>query len=339
MNISSSQLNELTLIPYEGAGNRTPILDISSLIDNINTDPTIIRSQLESNIPFRTWLAREGKCVRADSIMIYYLTSNEDYDAVTFIGEPGVSINAPFSDMCGNGIRSLVLHIILSSSDQKRNDFLSEGMGIWAGEVRTVLVSDINFQEKSGTFRVEMGPFTMLYAPMIIPHPLLKNMRIHSGFNGQTTGEPHVVILITDEDLASWRVKCSAIARINDPLEIARTLVCLLGKDITFNSELFPRGVNVNVGLIQGNTISMSTHERNIHSSQSTCIADQQKNTFCRCNTLACGTGGAAVANIALLLFPHMDSMITTIHPGGTIQYDLRYGYTTMIGNAHQSAI
>jgi diaminopimelate epimerase len=227
--------------------------------------------------------------------------------------------------------------MILSSSDRKRKEFLSEGMGIWAGEVRTVSVSEINLQQKSGIFRVEMGLFTISYSSMIISHPLLKDMRIHGGFNGKTSGEPHVVILITDEDMANWKRKCVVIDSMNNPLEIARTLACILGKDITFNLELFPHGVNVNIGLIQGNTIYMSTHERNIHSSRDTCIADQQKNGFCRCNTQACGTGGAAVANIALLLVPHMSTTITTIHPGGTIQYSLEYGYTTMIGNAHHS--
>src|SRR6185369_15209695 len=107
-------LKEIELLDYVGAGNRTPVLDISNFVSP-GSNPLRIRAELETNKKFRKWLKEEGLKHRADSVMIFYKSDNSDYDFVTFIGEPNGPVEGPFSEMCGNGIRSLALHVVLNS--------------------------------------------------------------------------------------------------------------------------------------------------------------------------------------------------------------------------------
>jgi len=333
------QLGSLVLKPYVGSGNKTPVLDISSLVHDSTVPPLQIRAKLESDVQFREWLRDSGRRIGADSIMIYYPSTAEEYDFVMFVGEPGSATDSPFSDMCGNGIRALALHIVLHAPSRIKNMFIREGISIWAGEVRNVTIEDIDYQHDSGIFRVEMGPYTEMSFDFkrysTIPHSAVYG----AGFNGQTTGEPHVVILIAQSSLHEWYEAFPEICDSTNPAEITRILACKLGRQITFDLEAFPKGINTNIGIIDNDTITMSTHERNIHSSAHMCRLDQTKNGFCRCNTLACGTGGSAVANTFIKRFPDRNTLVTTIHPGGAITYDMRCGYSTMIGSAQKGAV
>ena len=106
----------LKLIEYEATGNKTPVVDLGVIPGIANFDPTLVRQLLERDINFRTWLKINGANHFADSVMLYYQTGSSEYDFVTFVGEPNSSLTSNFSEMCGNGIRSLGLHIILNAN-------------------------------------------------------------------------------------------------------------------------------------------------------------------------------------------------------------------------------
>jgi diaminopimelate epimerase len=74
-----------------------------------------------------------------------------------------------------------------------------------------------------------------------------------------------------------------------------------------------------------------------LSTSKKNCQLEIQQNTFCKCNTLACGTGGAVVANVAMLRgLISSAKQIKTIHPGGEIKYHITPDTTFMFGPARR---
>src|SRR3989338_4453919 len=102
--------DKINLVPYNGVGNNTPVLDLTENLYSDVNDPAEIRQRLETDLHFRKILQQKSKTYQADSIMVYYQANNQqDYQYVMFVAEPNTSITIPFSEMCGNGIRSLGL--------------------------------------------------------------------------------------------------------------------------------------------------------------------------------------------------------------------------------------
>jgi len=344
---------KLQLISYEGAGNRTPVLDISSMIQLENFNPAIIKLFLEKNRQFRLWLKKEGRKQYADSIMIYYQVNNSEYDYVTFIGEPNASINSSFSEMCGNGIRSLALHIGLKNKLEENQE-----IKILAGSIKKIKIKSINFLNKNAEIMVNMGKFysgenfskkfinrnrldenCMSIKITNIPCDILQNKYFGFGFNGdENNGEPHLVILFTINEFQKVFNDLFREISFNRRTLISslRLFVVLLGNILTFDTNLFPKGININCGVVYQDKIYLSTHERNILSSRRLCRLSQNIQGICRCNTLACGTGGAAAANIAYRQKYIHTKEIITIHPGGEIIYELKNNTTYMIGPAQK---
>ncbi len=337
--------NKLQLIEYEGAGNRTPVLDISSISNITNYPVDQVRTFLESNLEFRTFLQKEGLAVHADSVMIVYKTNNTLMPFVTFIGEPGASITSPFSDMCGNGIRSLALHIFLAEqSETKRNEYIHNGISIFAGELRTITIESIDITNRSGFISVDLGPYqrevskvsSFINPELFSKHTVLSNIPFNGqapdlhdysfsfGFNGNTIGEPHLTIFVKNQNVEPQEI-----------ITFLRTMVTKLGNRLTFDSVLFPKGVNVNIAMEHEGRIFLSTHERNLSLNKESCL-HESTNGICRCNTLACGTGGAAVANEAIRLGKIVGNTVITVHPGGCISYQITTNSTIMTGPARQ---
>lgn len=350
---------ELQLIPYEGAGNRTPLLNIGVIKGISNRNPTDVKKILENDINFRNYIVEKGTTLEADSIMIFYKVRGEEFDFVTFIGEPNAPVTSKFSTMCGNGIRALALHIVLTENNFFiREKFLRDGIRIWAGGVKTIRVESFDATLNEGTISVEMGPFMCSKNALVsyvnsqfirtetlkslsitdLPNPILtEGFQLGIGFNGEEDGEPHLVML------SPWENYCTLLTRIGikskpssrkEILDSLRRVVCFIGLHITFDQEIFPQGINVNLALTLNDGIYMSTHERNLSSGKDECFDLFQKNEYCRCNTMACGTGGAAVVNIAHLQRQTGEDIFTTYHPGGKIDYFLSTGQTIMIGPA-----
>jgi diaminopimelate epimerase len=349
---------QLQLIEYEGAGNRTPVLDLGSVERIELYSHEKVRKYLEKDEQFRLWLQQKGLLCHADSVMIYYKVNYRDFDFITFIGEPNAALVNPFSTMCGNGIRSLVLHILLTEKDKnQRNMFIENGIRIWAGSERIVSVESINLRSRAGIFRVDMGPFVSALqllrefinpvffdrknlSTVIMPREkvpgLLREKVVGLGFNGRISGEPHLAVLYT---LLEFHDLCRSLgfSTSNDSrhiMHVLRGIVSALGKELTFAANLFPQGINFNIGVVLGSTIYMSTHERNLSPSKDRCRELQSKTRVCQCNTMACGTGGAVLANIAKAQRFVSSNSITTIHPGGVLQYLLGDTGTVMIGPA-----
>lgn len=346
----------LQLIDYEGAGNRTPVLDVSSFIDNTK-EPLLIRRKLEQDKIFRIWLRDEGLKHRADSVMIFYNADNKDYDFVTFIGEPNSPIENEFSEMCGNGIRSLALHILLSENNKKNlHRFLKNGINIWAGSIRNVAVEELDKLNQSATISVNLGKINTSskeLAPYIsleyfpkgdlsqirlsrVVSDYLANREVGIGFNGDGAGEPHVVLVNNPGQYKKL------VSVFNLPLDLnretiinnLREMAVCFGKRITFNSEVFPLGINFNIALVLNNIIYVSTHERNMSSGQSSCSEQIVNIGFCTCNTMACGTGGSIICAIAKRQRLVRGNKFITIHPGGEIRYEIRNNESIMTGPA-----
>lgn len=350
---------QMELIPYEGAGNKTPVLDISCVEKIAELNPIKVRECLENDYDFRIWLRAEGKKLQADSIMIFYKAFHSDYEFVTFIGEPNAPLESDFSTMCGNGIRSLAIHIVSSEKIAfLRQRYLHEGLHIWAGGKRNIRI--ISFDESShiGSVHVDLGPFrnskndlslyTNLHFKNIaecnslsLPHngasKYLESLRVGIGYNGDEDGEPHLVILTRWDEYLSLLQRTGYFEVPSSAQEILYSLrktVCLLGRELTFLYKFFPQGINVNLALVLYDEIFMSTHERNLSSGKAQCLLSELKNQFCICNTMACGTGGAAVSNIARLQGFISSAAITTHHPGGSVDYIIEENQTSMIGPA-----
>ena len=150
--------DKLQLVNYEGAGNKTPVLSLDVVPNIHHYKPQILRGVLEKDIEFRRWLSEKGRELDADTVMIYYSSYDKECEYVTFIGEPNAPGDAPFSEMCGNGIRSLALHIFLTHKKKQQN-YRENGITIWAGMTRTITINEIDDEDSCGFFSVEMGPF------------------------------------------------------------------------------------------------------------------------------------------------------------------------------------
>lgn len=348
---------KIKLIDYEGAGNRTPVLDLSAFIDN-SKEPLVIRKELEEDLEFRTWLRNEGLRHKADSIMIFYKTSHSDYSIVTFIGEPNSPIENEFSEMCGNGIRSLALHVLSESSQAKVGDFLENGINIWAGSVRKIFVKELDKRGTSATVSVNLGKINTSLkslAPYVnlgtgsfdelsrITFPktateYLSDREFGIGFNGDGAGEPHIA-LINNKKQYLGLVRAFNLSEKLDKSTILRnlrTMVTCFGKRITFNSKHFPLGINFNIALILNDIIYVSTHERNMSQGQIDCSNQIARNRFCTCNTMACGTGGSIVCAIAKRQKLVRGNKFITIHPGGEIRYEIKNNESIMTGPARK---
>lgn len=351
-------LRKLKIIDYEGAGNRTPVLDISNFVDNTR-NPLEVRKELEKDISFRRWLKEEGLRHKADSIMIFYNADNPLYDFVTFIGEPNSPLQNKFSEMCGNGIRALSLHILSESSQAKRKKYLHNGITIWAGSIRKIIIGDFNESEGTAMIAVNLGkinitsdalaPYVNINSfserelsrvrlPITATH-YLSDRDFGIGFNGEVAGEPHVVLLNNkDQYLALVRafnlpIKLDKETLINN----LRIMASCFGKRFTFNFKHFPLGINFNIALVLDGIIYMSTHERNMSKGQSECSEQIAENDFCACNTLACGTGGSIVCAIAKEQGLVGGLSFVTIHPGGEIRYEIKNNESIMTGPAKRT--
>lgn len=357
-------LQSLQLIHYEGAGNKTPILAIDAVIQNPVSSPEEVRLRLEKDITFRKWLKEQGQKHNVDSIMICYKSHDLQYDYVTFIGEPHSDLSSSFSNMCGNGIRCLALHIVVSEDNiQQQKKYLQTGIKIWAGDVKHVKVLNFNRALISADVEVNLGRFYsdkdssssfvntvyfknqsldafFLPLELDIPDPFYKR-KFGFGYNGDKhKGEPHLVLLNTLEEYAKLSVNLGIGLDLSSKESILDSLsrvVCILGKEITFSRKFFPLGVNVNVGVFVENILYMATHERNLSEDKNMCQVQQEKNSnICRCRTKACGTGGSVACNIAIRQGYIDCSSMTTIHPGGMLRFKVENKQTIMIGPARK---
>jgi len=348
-------LSKLKLIDYEGAGNRTPVLDFTSFIQNAK-DPMEVRRDLEQNLEFRKWLKINGMRLKADSIMIYYRALNDDHDFVTFVGEPNSSLGNSFSEMCGNGIRALALHIMLTANNNERKKYLNEGIRIWAGSVKILKIEEFNNAQKTAMISVNLGKIRITaveLSPYInidffsqsnlsnitlqrAPVESLKGREFGIGFNGDTSGEPHIVLLNDENQYMSLIESFNLSMNLNRDTIInnLRLIVSCFGKRITFNEDYFPHGINFNLALVLDKEIYMSTHERNMSLGQSDCSAQIDRDGFCKCNTLACGTGGSIASAVAIIQGYIKENKIKTYHPGGEIYYKVIDEESIMTGPA-----
>lgn len=353
INIDYGKIN---LFDYSGAGNKISVLDISKFIVN-TTNPDNIRISLENNIDFRRWLGKEGKKHDCDSVMIYYSVADRNYDFVTFVGEPNGDPKSRFSEMCGNGLRCLSLHILLTCNDAMRMVYLREGIKIYAGQVRKLEIMKFEKELKQSLIKVNLGEYfcdhsvekylnglvrnkTGDYSCLKLKYPdcdLINKFHFSIGLNGeQGKGEPHLVLMtdieglcLLSEDILKEDINAENI------FSVIRRLTCVLGNFFTFNTEMFPEGINFNIGVYSGNYIYVSTHERNLNENREACRKQQERYIYCKCNTLSCGTGGAAVFNIYRSVKQLRDGIIITNHSGGILKYYDRNGSTFMIGKAN----
>ncbi len=358
MNKLKLDYSALEFIAYEGAGNKTPVLDLSRVGGISQADPRNVRGYLEEDLRFRLLLQKEGQALQADSVMIYYSVKRDDFDFVTFVGEPNSSLNNHFSQMCGNGIRSLALHIFLEASDRQRRSYLKKGIRIWAGgEIKKVVIKNIDPNTQSGVFEVNLGPFqtrvknlvkyvnpaafkgATSFASVLFTKPIpdfLKMRRFGIGFNGSLDGQPHLSLVNTVFEYQLLLKNLGIETENADLMASLQRAVCLLGNIFTFNKEVFPFGINFNLAVVDQGIIYMATHEKNLAPSRQSCLSQFQTSGRCKCNTLACGTGGAVTANVAYLqgLISHQE--VLTVHQGGEIVYRLHPKGTLMIGSARK---
>lgn len=331
------------MIPYEGAGNRTPVLDISVIPGIAEYAVDDVRRCLERNYEFRSFLQKNGMALQADSVMLFYRKETSEYEYVTFVGEPNASLDSNFSEMCGNGIRALGLHLSLITG--------TNILRIWAGSVKTVSI--LHTKNSTSVVTVDMDMFQTsrkaLQRYIAVSHfPNVDNFssvvlpgyeflgHVGIGFNGMEKGEPHVACIIK-KDMFEGLLD-GFLIREKDSMSSLRKLTSCIGAQITFATDLFPQGINFNIGIIENEKIFVATHERNIATSFNSCQAQQKRFGICRCCTLACGTGGAAVANIAVKHGFVKKFFIETKHSGGKIVYDLRDHTTIMRGEARKKS-
>ena len=334
--------DKLELIDYEGAGNKTPVLDLNCVKNIAVLDPLMVRMYLEDDIKFRKWLKAEGLKHQADTVMIYYTIPGCDYQYVTFIGEPNAPLTSKFSEMCGNGIRSLALHIYLNNEEKNKK------FAIWAGSIKKINIVKVNRKKNSGEVMVDMGVFVkanfdsvnFLNEITAVSKLKVANHLIFTlGSNGHRQGgsEPHLVVLYTWSEFKKLCRQLNITSDAKDTINILRNIVSTFGKEVTFATGIFPYGMNFNIGVVKDNRIYMATHERSLSISKESCQLEIQLKTFCKCNTLACGTGGAVVANASRLrgLISNY-KQIKTIHPGGEIKYRITRNTTYMTGPARK---
>ena len=279
--------------------------------------------------------------------------NKKDYQYVMFVAEPNTSITIPFSEMCGNGIRSLGLHLFLESDDNHRDIYLTEGINIWTAagvlKVQFKTIDTVNHQAivevKLGQFKFEMknlfnfvssGYFdntnlTAINLNDYIDLPVNFSNRFGIGFTGEDNGEPHLALILNQTEFYDLIAKLR-INNNDDLMALLRKTVSYLGNYFTFNYELFPHGINFNLGIIKNDKIFMSTHERNLVASKELCQYQYHRDGLCKCNTKACGTGGAVVANLTWLNYRFLGRQISTIHPGGEIVYQQKFNDTFMSG-------
>lgn len=345
--MTDNRYSRLIVSEYEGAGNRTPVIDVSSILPERLHEPEEIRRYLQTHIPFLRWLRKIGVQSQADSIMLYHKSYTNTSEYVTYIGEPGASFDQPFSEMCGNGIRNLALHIFLESNPVEREQFLKNGVAIWAGENRNVIFRSVDIKQQTADVLVDLGPFTnspeMFSQFVNLPEVMFQKTRLirknnmqndwpemYFGLNGRSTGEPHLVMFY---DLSALDLNKKDAETI---LYTLRSIVSKIGPELTYDSMSFPHGMNVNVAAASDGVLYMTTHERSICSDKEECLKSRNENGFCRCNTQACGTGGSIVANLAYRTDRSNSDTIKTVHPGGVIYYEVSEESTYMIGPARR---
>ncbi len=334
--------SKLELIDYEGTGNKTPVLDLNYVKNIAFFDPEKVRIYLENDLKFRRWLNTEGLKHQADTVMIYYTSKCSKYQYVTFIGEPNAPLTSKFSEMCGNGIRALALHIYLNNEEKNKK------LNIWTGSVKLINIIKIDKERKSGEIMVDIGKFNTIdfnSIELLNKIKLVSKLKLNGdltftlGSNGiaQKTSEPHLVILYTWNEFKKLNKQLGITLNIQNTISILRNIVSTFGKEITFATDIFPSGINFNIGVTSNNNIYLATHERGLSTNKKSCQLEIQRNNFCKCNTLACGTGGAAVANVAKLRgLISTIKQITTIHPGGEIKYHITNNTTLMTGSARK---
>lgn len=358
MNKLKLNYSSLELVAYEGAGNKTPVLDLSRVGSFSQADPRDARDYLERDLRFRLLLQERGRALQADSVMIYYPAKQANFDFVTFVGEPNSSLNSHFSQMCGNGIRSLALHILLEASDRQREKYIKKGLRIWAsGEIKKVIIKSFDPSIQAGVFEVNLGPFQVgaknlakyvnprafkgasNFTSVLFTKPVpdfLKIRRFGIGFNGDLDGQPHLSLVNNVFEYQQLLKNLGIETENADLMASLQRAVCILGNVFTFDKDIFPFGINFNLAVVDQGIVYMATHEKNLSSSRESCLSQFQTSGRCKCNTLACGTGGAVTANIAYLqgLINHHE--VLTIHKGGEIVYHLHPRGTLMIGSARK---
>lgn len=348
----------LHITNYEATGNRIGVLNLDSIQGITNLSPYVVRRCLEDNRTFRIWLQQEGITSGVDSIMIYYQAKSRNYDFVSFVGEPNALIESEFSEMCGNGIRALGLHLALHSSDELQKQFLSYGISIHAGEVRNLRIDSINPPNSFAKISVDMGVFQNEYQIMksflndsfrnlnlsqffledkILPVDL-QGSGFGLGLNGSQNGEPHLVLVLQLEEYIqlSNYLQCEIDSR-NSLMDSLRNVVSILGNKITFNSTLFPKNINFSIAVVVADRLFISTHERNLAPQKYICLSEQSLLGRCRCNTNSCGTAGSVAANLAYVNGFIKSDKIATVHPGGEITYLITEHNTQMIGEARMA--
>ncbi len=351
MNINYSKLK---LINYSAAGNITPVLDISNVPGIYNYSYDAVRAELENDSRFRGWLQSQGRLAGADSVMIYYKSNTPDYDYFSFVGEPGASLDSEFSNMCGNGVRSLALHILNIAEPGLRERYLDEGISFWFGDLKRVNINEF-IENVSAVVEVDMGRFqnsSMTLKRYIDPNhfkiigsEIFNDTHLHEeyyglpaasygyGFNGEEDGEPHLVSVLSEEEFNAARMRHEING--DNMMDSIRRLVCKIGNKLTFDFEKFPLGINYSIGIISEGKVYMSTHERNLVPSCEICSHQIGESGICHCNTQACGTAGAVLINVAFRKGLVGADRIKTIHPGGGIVYEvLNNSRTSMYGGA-----
>lgn len=349
----------LKLVGYSGAGNITPVVDISSILPDGNLPVIALRAALEKNHSFRVWLKEEGLKNKADSVILYYKSTVDEYDYICFVAEPNVSLNSSFSDMCGNGIRALGFHLYLRNLKRKTLEKQSI-FRIFAGSVKKVRVLKISKFQTKATVSVELGEFrskriqlkeyvnvnlfgsikdfNRFKMPPGLLLPALYSLNFGLGMNSDTyMGEPHIILLLDRSEYISLYEQffTSKITKHFQHGKL-RIMTSYFGSKITFNKKFFPKGINFSIALIIENKIYISTHERNLNLYQNCIKKSRDKKHYCSCNTQACGTAGAVAANLAKLNLCIASDLITTVHAGGEIMYILSDKTTTMTGGVEQ---
>lgn len=336
--MNKNHFENLKINYYSASGNKTPVLDVNPLVD-LSNSPDENREILENNLPFRRYVRKALSTKSVDSLMLYYTVTEKKkgYDYVMYVEEPNTCTSTKFSTMCGNGIRALSLHLYEKTQ--------SKSFRIYAGGIKTTQIIGFNPLR----IRVNMGKFRFeeKYLRKYVNRENLRTLKqrlsstilfslenLKFGLNGSEDGEPHAVLFVNKSDF----LQKTGILSNNQELAIntLRQYTSQIGKEVTFDKDIFPLGISFSIAIIDKNdsTILMSTHERNLNDNPKQCVEEINHINRCNCNTLACGTAGAVVANWAFTLGFVSNKNIITIQPGGNIEYVIDENNTIMIGSA-----
>ncbi len=200
------------------------------------------------------------------------------------------------AEMCGNGIRELVLFAL-------ENNIISKDKV----KVETLAgIKTIEVDRKKNVFRVDMG-FPIL-EPSKIPavaeinkgHYAVKNILVDDknfDFTLVSMGNPHAVTFV--DNVSDFNVE-------------------KYGKIVENMTEIFPKRTNVEfVEIVSRNLINMRVWERGSG------------------ETFACGTGACASV-VASILNGYTDNKVTVKLLGGNLYIELIDGKVFMTGDAHK---